>query len=240
MSEEHNTEMTTRDRQIELLKSNSGKIQQVFDDIEFVFEDVFGENKYKHNNYDDYSTTMRIMLSNQFEISKAMDISEAIINVVGSFDKEVKSELEEEDPDLGSKISKLVAEYQLNVQRRSNIVNQGPDYWSNVKTEIGVRSNRPKHSHEFIRAHDNRVKIDSSMNGTLILAKHFLNQIKATKKTIGEDTLDYIREEDVGEIVEIAEEIREEVEQYDGTVEPRLLDEEEEKVDSATDESDPE
>jgi len=122
------------------------------------------------------------------------------------------------DNELAEFLTSLSSKHGLDIERRRRRVEQGHKYWSNVKSDLKIRSGKPAFNHELIIDYDHRVSFDSSLHATAILASHFLDQVAGAPDALGEDVLTYIDIDLIQEINEISGDILEELEKYNNNI----------------------
>lgn len=213
-SEDNPVQDSEREEQIDILTDYAREISQNSERIERVFEDTFNSDE-THNNYDDYLSTMELVLTGIVDEGDKQDVTSALVNLVINYDSELYDEIAESDDGLADLIKKIASEYGLSIQRRIQRINQGHDYWNNVKSELSVRSNYPKFNHELVIDYTYRMTFDSSFNGTALLAQHFLEQIAEAPDVLGEDTLTFVDRDAIEKIQEVSEEILEQMDEFE-------------------------
>lgn len=215
MSEEDSPSSTNVGREsVDVLLDNSSDIRGAFESIEWVFEDTLNSERIE-NSWNDYRGTMQTKLYDEIEGENIDEISAALLNVIANWNLQLFKHIKEKDEDLAEKLKNLSAKYGLPVQRRAQRINQGRNYWSNIKSEIGVRSDSPKFTHEITLDHERTVEFQSGLDSTLVLAYHFLQQVDDAPNTIGEDLLSFIDKNQLEEIIEISQSLLEDVEEYE-------------------------
>ena len=206
-----------RREQIDLLLHHSRGILQNGTDIKDVFEDTF-QSERLHNNFTDYFGTLATVFRGELNHETRNELAEAILNVVVNYTDENYDEISESDEDLADFLGDLASDHQLAIERRRRRVEQGHEYWSNIKSDLKIRSNKPAFNHELIIDYDHRIEFDSSLYATTILAGHFLEQVADSPDALGEDILSFIDEEQIEQIHETSGDLLEQLEEYDGEI----------------------
>jgi hypothetical protein len=187
------------------------------DDIEFIFEDTINSDR-KSNAWDDFVGTFETLLYDEIEDKSGFkNLLSAILGIVLNWNPEKHEKIKDENEELADFAKTLATKFGLPTQRRANRINQGRKYWSNVKSDATIRSNNPVHTHELIIDHDSVFNFDSGINSTIILSKHFLQQVVEYPDIIGEDVLSYIHKPEVEEINELSEELLEKMDDYESS-----------------------
>jgi len=199
----------------EPLVENSTEIMANRDSIERVFENIIKTDKV-FNNMEKLSGGLELALTPQVDQDEIGPLINGLISTIVNFDPDYRSEFEEygADEELVSFISDLKLRYGVELTQRLNREWKGRDWWSNIKTNVGVRSNRVYFRNELTIDFEREVDFNSGPESTLVLVDHFLRQITAAKNTIGEDILDSIRKEQVEEIHDHVSDLLEEIDEY--------------------------
>jgi hypothetical protein len=200
--------------ELSLLNTYSREIAEYKDPLSEVFEDTVSSDRV-HNGFGDVFDNLEICMANIAPPEEANDLADALIQVVGNYSKDVHKDLMEYDDDLAETVSYIVQRHGHNLQRRLKQKRQGRHYWSNIHTDLKIRSSRPAFNHELIIDEDRQVTIHSSLNATLTLVQHFLNQVSNVHRVLGDDVLSYIPPEKVEDIERTLEEFSEELDEYE-------------------------
>ncbi|MCT9095293.1 hypothetical protein [Haloarchaeobius sp. HME9146] len=116
--------------------------------------------------------------------------------------------------DLICFLSRLSNEHGRNLQKRLYQERRGPNWWNNIKTNIGLRSGRVYLEHEISINYENTITFQSGLNNSLLLTEHMLTQILNARNAIGEDVLRDIDLDRVQMIREDLDELESQVEEY--------------------------
>lgn len=214
---ENGDDSDIRREQIDLVLHHSREITQNDGEIEDVFEDTFQSDRL-HNNFTDYFGTLPAVFRGELNRETRNELAEAILNVVVNYSDENYDEISESNEDLAEFLGGLASDHQLAIERRRRRVEQGHEYWSNIKSDLKIRSNKPAFTHELIIDYDHRIEFDSGLNATTILAGHFLDQVADSPDALGEDILSFIDEERIEQIHQISGDLLEQLEDYNGEV----------------------
>jgi len=213
-SEENEPEKPVEDEHLEMLSEYHREISNNFEDIKWVFEDSF-ESDRVHNDYNDYFSTMHITLVDVVEEGDERELANSLIHATLNYSPALDDELDSISGDLAGNIRKLSSQFGLPIQRRTQRIQQGHNYWSNVKSDIGVRSDQPNFEHEIIIDYNERISFDSGLHGTSVLARHYLEQVNRAASVLGEDVLSSIDQNEIKRINELSEQLLEDIEEYE-------------------------
>lgn len=224
-ADENESQSEVREEDLDILANYSRTIDEEFEQIDYIIEDTFGSDRL-HNNYDDYINTMKMHLFDIVDEADELAVTTALINTITQFDRNLYRNLKEKDEDLADNVKRLSNKYGLDVQRRIRRVQQGHNYWSNVKSDIRVRSSKPSFHHELIIDNQERLHFDSSASATAILSRHYLEQLVNAPDVLGEDVLSFIQIDEIERINELSDELLDKLEEYEPeSMEPFAADE---------------
>jgi hypothetical protein len=221
MSESDDPVESFDQERIEALVNNAEAVLKNKEQIELAIEQAL-DSELRFNNFDPLLQSVSGPLYGDVENEVRMLVSEALVNIIARYPSDLADHLSknsEHGDELVDFLNRLEAKFRIKLQRRLNRQYKGNDWWSNIKTDSGFRSGQPIFHHEFTKDYEDRVVITSDAQNTLALSRHFLEQIHAAQGDLGEDVLDYISEDTVDEIVEMAQELAEAVEKYPDSIE---------------------
>ena len=195
--------------QNEIVASRSG--------IENAFRSVLKSEKIT-TNFDKLADYLAIAVSSNLdEESDANEVSNSIINSVTNYTQDTK----EEYVDLGanddalSLLSDLHSEFGYDIQQIFNRQNKGVDWWSNISTDVGIRSNSPVFKHELRIDYNKVMSFSSDMESALTLTQHIFQKVANSPELLGEDALAYVNEDRVEDLNEATEKLLDELAEYD-------------------------
>lgn len=188
--------------------------------IENAFRSVLKSEKIT-TDFEKLADYLAIAVSNNLdEESDANKVSNSIINSVPNYNQDTK----EEYVDLGanddalSLLSDLHSEFGYDIQQIFNRQNKGVDWWSNIFTDVGIRSNSPVFKHELRIDYNEVVKFSSDMESALTLTQHIFQKVANSPELLGEDALAYVNEDRVKDLNEATEKLLDELVEYDDTI----------------------
>jgi hypothetical protein len=206
---------TLEEERVEDLLNHADLINDNYDEIEEVFEDVLNSERAPLK-WDDFIGTLHTRLYDHLDEPHSVeDLASALLNTVGNWKSDRHEKLKEKDSQLASNLRVLSSKYGLPVTRRAQRINQGQKYWSNIKSSVVIRSNNPVHKHEITIDHDTILEIDSSINGSVILSRHLIQQVAEYPDVIGEDVISSVSRSEVERINDLSEEILELMDEHD-------------------------
>lgn len=221
MSESEEIPESFDNEQIEALLSNVDGVLDNKDQIELGLEQSV-DSGLRYNNYEPLIRSVGGPLYGDIEGEERSRVSEAILNITAEFPDQLAayiSENNEQGEELVIFLNKLEARFRIKVRRIVNRQTKGNDWWSNITSNSAFRGGRPVFYHEITKDYEERVVVSSDLQNTLVLSRHFLNQVEQSRNELGEDILDYVPEDVVNDIVEIAQDLVEAVEDYPESVE---------------------
>lgn len=196
------------EERVETLLQHSDLINNEIKEIEDIFDDVLYSDR-NPMEWGDFMGTMRTRFYDRVNDDSLNELVTALLNSVAGWNPERHDRLKEENEDLAENMRILSSKFGLPVKRRSQRINQGRRYWSNVKSSVTLRSDNPVHRHEITIDHEEVVEIDSSLNGSMILARHLTQQVADYPDVIGEEVISSVDRSEVEKINELSEEILE-------------------------------
>ncbi|MFD1515137.1 hypothetical protein [Halomarina rubra] len=220
MSVEPQEEYPFDEERMETLREHLDAILDNKEEVRNVFEQTINTDL----RFNELDTSLRYLsgvLYPEVEGEDSMVLAEIIVNAVVYFQPQFADTLLEkfEDGDkLVDFLTELESKYSVILTRRVNRHYKGNDWWSNVKTDSGYRSGQPIFHHEITKDYDERVLISSDPQNTLVLSKHFLQQVNSARDDLGEDILHYVNEETTKQLAEVAQELADAVSEYPESV----------------------
>ncbi len=218
---------TSEEERIDILLEHSEDLLNQRKEIISVFDNTVASDL-RFNNLDEFFRLLSGCLYGYVDEDDVSEVAEAIANTVVAYSTESADRLMEEGEDgekLHSFLTELEANYKIHLERRTNRLHKGNDWWSNVKTEMGYRANKPHFRHEITKDYQDQVVISTDPQNTLTLAAHFLRQVLDARETLGEDVLDYISPELVQDVEELSSELADVMEEYPDDIEEELSEE---------------
>jgi len=214
---------TLEEERVETLLTHADLINENYEEIDDIFEDIFNSDR-KPLRWNDFIGTLQTRFYDQLGEDHSVDnLASALLNSVGNWNPDRHEKVKEENEKLASNIRRLSSEYGLPITRRAQRINQGRKYWSNIKSSIVIRSNNPAHKHEITIDHDDILEIDSSINGSVILSRHLIQQVADYPDVIGEDVISLVDRSELEKIHELSEEILELLDEQDTIESPEEI-----------------
>lgn len=161
-------------------------------------------------------------LYNDIEGNDRMKVAEAILNITANYTEEIAdyiSEKNQNEANLVEFLNEIEARFRIKLRKMVNRQTKGNDWWSNISSDVGFRGGRPIFYHEITKDYDERVLITSDLENSLVLSHHFIRQVDGAQGELGKDVLNYISKETVDAIIETAESLAEDLEEYPDSVE---------------------
>lgn len=209
-----------RDNQVNILVENQEKIIGNSDELRNAFSSFYA-NGNELKNLDSLWEKIDIVLRPEFEdIDELADAVNAVINNIANLDAETVTVLREQDAetDLVDFITEMRLKYGTQLTRQFNRLQKGRNWWSNIKTNAGFRSQRPTFEHELIIDHTEEVIFNSNIDSTLVLVTHFVQQLDSVSEMVGEDILLEMDTEKISNIISILESLQTDIEEYEETI----------------------
>jgi hypothetical protein len=210
-----------RERQIATLIEYEDILVENSEDLMNAFGSFF-ESNYDFNDLGKLWSNVNIVIKAEFDdLDEFADVANALINLVTNLDSETISELREEgaNEDLVSLFKDLKIEYGHKLDREFNRLQKGRDWWSNIKTNAGFRSQRPTFEHELTIDYTETVVFNSSIDSTFILIDHFVRQLESVPKLVGEDVLLEMDKEQINDVIGRLESLKDDIEDYEEEIE---------------------
>lgn len=216
---------TLEEERVETLLNHADLVNDNYEEIDDIFDDVLNSDR-KPLKWDDFIGTLQTRLYDQLGEDHSVDnLASALLNSVGNWNPDSHEKVKEENEKLASNLRTLASKYGLPTTRRAQRINQGRKYWSNIKSSVVIRSNNPVHKHEITIDHDNILEVDSSINGSVILSRHLIQQVADYPDVIGEDVISLVDRSEVEKIHELSEEILELLDEQDDIGSPQEIEE---------------
>ena len=176
------------------------------------------------NNFDKFADNLDMILADDLSQGNIEPVINSLISVVLNCNREVRERLQEdaENDDLVRFVIDLNLDYGIDLEQRINRMWKGPDWWSNIKTDTGIRSGNAYFQHELTLDYDRQVTFNSNIESTFTLIEHLLRQVKASKNTLGEDIFSPFHKQQIEEVeeqaAEVLNDIEEHLEKYEGEI----------------------
>lgn len=210
-----------RDKQIATLIEHEDILIENSEDILKSFESFF-EAGYEFNDIGKLWTNVNVVIQPEFDDDDELaDTANALVNLVENLDAEAISSLREEeaDEDLVSLLKDMKLDFGYQLNRQLNRLRKGRDWWSNIKTNAGFRSQRPTFEHELTIDYSETVVFNSDINSTLILVDHFVRQLESLPKLVGDDALLEMDKNQIDTIIDRLDDLKDEIEDYEEEIE---------------------
>jgi len=178
----------------------------------------FFESDYEFNDLSKLWENIRITLEPEFEdIDDLADVVNALVNTVQNLDSETVVLLREKDAseELVKLLKELNFDYGYRLDRQFNRLRKGRNWWSNIKTNAGFRSQRPTFEHELTIDYSETVVFNSSPNTTLILINHFAKQLESAPELVGEDVLLEMNKGAIQDVIDRLEKLEQDINDYE-------------------------
>jgi hypothetical protein len=114
-----------------------------------------------------------------------------------------------------SLITLLSSRFTRKFRQKANRQSRGRQWWSDVKTNIGLRSGEFYLENELTIDMEHIVTFTSALTGQVTLSDHFVEQISRSKNEFGEEVLESVNKEAVERLSENVEELLEDMNQYE-------------------------
>lgn len=181
----------------------------------------FFESEFEFNDISKLWDNVGITLEPEFDDADDLgDVVTALINIVGNLDADAVTLLREKgaNEELVDLLKELNFEYGYKLDRQFNRLKKGRNWWSNIKTNAGFRSQRPTFEHELTIDYSETVVFNSSPNTTLVLMNHFAQQLESAPELVGEDVLLEINKGLIEDVKDRLESLEEDIEDYEDEI----------------------
>lgn len=201
------------------ITEKSEEIMEKEEAIENSLESSLGSN-IETSNFESVFQGMNLALQSEMEESEIEETASVFLNLISQPSTDLIEEIEEtaeNGDELAEFVRSCAIDYGRELQVLSNIHYRGPESWMEINTTKSIRASEPMFQHEFIRADSGRSNITSSVPGIVNLTKHMINQLLDAKSELGADTYNYLNRDQVNELLELAEELDEEISEYESS-----------------------
>jgi prefoldin subunit 5 len=226
-----------RDKQISTLVEHEDILIENSEDLLKAFESFF-ETEYDFNDIGKLWTNVNLVIKPEFDdIDELADTANAFINIISNLDAEIVELLREEggSEEIISLLRDLKLDHGYQLDRQFNKLQKGRNWWSNIKTNAGFRSQRPTFEHELTIDYTETVIFNSNIHSTFILIDHFTRQLQSVPKLVGDDALLEMNKDQIDTIIDRLEDLKSDIEDYEEEIES--IGEETEESDSPEDSS---
>ena len=168
------------------------------------------------NNFDQFGDSVSAIIGPTVDNDEDINtIINSIFNALPQFNNEMAESLNESgaSDELLKYLRSWRVQYGIEVNQRLNRFLKGQDWWSNIKTDVGVRSSQSHYHNELIIDYSDVVTFGSDTSGMLTLAHHFLSQVWNAQNQIGDDILRGINRERLENIEDRVNTLIEEVDE---------------------------
>lgn len=210
-----------RDKEITTLVNNQDVLVDNSEDLKQSFESFFSSNL-EFNDLGKHWNHMNVVLMPEFDdIDDLADTANSLINIIQHLDAEVIELLNKEgaDEDLIALLKDLKLDYGHELDRQFNRLQKGRNWWSNIKTNTGFRSQRPNFQHELTIDYSETVVFNSDIQTTFILVDHFMKQLQSVPELVGDDALLEMDTDQIDSIIERLEDLKTDIQDYEEEIE---------------------
>lgn len=182
----------------------------------------FFESDFEFNDIGKLWTNVNLVIKPEFDdINELADAANALINLITNLDAELIALLRDEG--ANENVISLLRDLNLNhgyqLDRQFNKMQKGRNWWSNIKTNAGFRSQNPTFEHELTIDYTDTVVFNSNIHSTFSLIDHFTRQLHSVPKLVGDDALLEMNKDQIDTIIDRLEEIKGDIEDYEEEIE---------------------
>ena len=210
---EEDTPSPSREEMVDEIIEYKQGILRLEDEIDLALSEAIDENE-DPKDFSEVFSNLMFALTEEFDESVADDISEMLINLIVSIDRNIVDVFEsKEEKELLKLIKKYQYKFGYDLRRKNSRVHQGVNYWSNVSSNLGYRRNSPYIEHEFTIDHTEVRKISGGLRSNANLLVHITENFRDLSGTLGPGSLDEVPVDLIDEALDNLQDFKEKLDE---------------------------